>query len=117
MKVRAIRFCTVTAQSEELIRFFRDGLGLAGHEAADHASEGAVFPAGESCIEIWKEGPDMPAGTMLQILVDDADSLAQQARANGLEPEGPLDAHGERAYFVLAPTGLPVTFQSSLLGA
>lgn len=117
MKVRAIRFCSVSAQSDELIRFLRDGLGLPAREASDHASEGAVFPAGESCIEIWKEGPDMPAGMMLQILVDDADSLAQQARANGLEPEGPLDAHGERAYFLLAPTGLPVTFQSSLLGA
>ena len=58
----------------------------------------------------------MPAGTMLQIVVDDADSLAQQARANGLAPEGPMDAHGERIYFLKAPTGLPVTFQSPLLG-
>lgn len=117
MNVRAIRFCSVTAQSEELIRFFREGLGLPTRDADEHAAGGAAFPAGDSWIEIWKEGPDMPAGTMLQIVVDDADSLAQQARANGLEPQGPMDAHGERIYYLKAPTGLPVTFQSSLLGA
>ena len=116
MRARAIRFCSVTAQSEDLIRFFKEGLGLPAREAGDHAAEGAIFPAGESWIEVWKEGPGMPAGTMLQIVVDDADSLAQQARANGLEPQGPMDAHGERIYFLKAPTGLPVTFQSPLLG-
>jgi len=116
MRVRAIRFCSVSAQSEDLIRFFREGLGLPTRGAGEHAAEGAVFPAGESWIEIWKEGPGMPAGTTLQIVVDDADSLAQQARANGLEPEGPMDAHGERIYFLKAPNGLPVTFQSPLLG-
>jgi hypothetical protein len=117
MKVRAIRFCAVSEQSEELIRFFREGLGLPTRDPGEHAAAGAVFPAGESWIEVWREGPDMPAGTMLQIVVDDADSLAQQARANGLEPQGPTDAHGERIYFLKAPTGLPVTFQSPLLGA
>jgi hypothetical protein len=117
MKVLAIRFCSVSAQSEDLVGFFREGLGLPTRDTGEHAAEGAIFPAGESWIEIWKEGPDMPAGTMLQIVVDDADSLAQQARANGLEPQGPMDAHGERIYFLKAPTGLPVTFQSSLLGA
>jgi len=40
--------------------------------------------------------------------------MAEQARANGVEPKGPVDAHGERIYHVLSPTGLPITFQSRL---
>ena len=54
----------------------------------------------------------MPACTMLQLVVDDADAWAARARENGLDPHGPMDAHGERIYFLQAPTGLPVTFQS-----
>ena len=54
----------------------------------------------------------MPKGIMLQIIVDNADELAEQARMGGLEPSGPMDAHGERIYCLTAPTGLAVTFQS-----
>ena len=75
---------------------------------------GAVFPAGESWIEMWPQSQEMPAGIMLQIVVDDADEMAARARENGLEPQGPTDAHGERIYYVQAPTGLPVSFQSKL---
>ena len=56
----------------------------------------------------------MPAGIMLQIEVDDADAFAAHAKANGLEAQGPMDAHGERIYFFKAPTGLQVSFQSKL---
>ena len=55
---------------------------------------------------------DMPTGVMLQIVVDDADAFAEHARGNGLEPQGPMDAHGERIYFLTAPSGLAVSFQS-----
>jgi len=115
VKVLGIRFCSVSGQAPELASFFQEGLGLPAQEMAEQAEgafPGAVFPAGESWIEVWAEGPKMPACTMLQIVVDDADAWAERARENGLEPHGPMDAHGERIYFLQAPTGLPVTFQS-----
>ena len=73
-----------------------------------------MFPAGSGWIEIWPEGPELPAGILLQIVVDDAVEFAAHARKNGLDPQGPVDAHGERIYFLQAPSGLPITFQSAL---
>ncbi len=69
---------------------------------------GAIFPAGDSWIELWPEGPGMPAGTMLQVVVDDADAFASQAARNGLAPKGPMDAHGERIYFLKLPDGTQI---------
>ena len=120
MKVLGIRFCSVSGEAEKLAAFLRDGLGLPARDMGETAGQttkpgdfpGAVFPAGESWIEVWQEGPGMPAGLMLQIVVDDADAWAEQARGNGLEPQGPVDAYGERIYYLQAPTGLPVSFQS-----
>jgi hypothetical protein len=120
VKVLGIRFCTVGNEAKELAAFLKEGLGLptlpgsADSGQADSTGfEGAVFPAGESWIEVWPEGPDMPAGIMLQVVVDDADQWAAQARRNGLEPDGPVDAHGERIYFLEAPGGLFMSFQSA----
>ena len=114
MKVIGIRFCQVSEQAEDIAKFLADGLGLPKTGFGDSFSTfpGAVFPAGDSWIEVWPQGDGMPAGTMLQIVVDDADAWAEQARANGLEPSGPMDEHGERIYFLTAPGGLPVSFQS-----
>jgi len=47
-------------------------------------------------------------------VVDDAAAFAAHAKKNGLDPQGPVDAHGERIYFLQAPSGLPITFQSTL---
>jgi hypothetical protein len=80
--------------------------------ASRNAFVGAIFPAGESWIELWPEGPGMPAGTMLQVVVDDADAFAKHARDHGLAPQGPMDAHGERIYFLKAPDGSQISFQS-----
>ena len=118
MKVLGIRYCAVDSEAESLAAFF-DKLGLARREMGDCDSEaasfsGAVFPAGDSWIELWPDGPDMPAGTMLQVVVDDADAFAENAKKNGLEPQGPMDAHGERIYFIATPTGLQMSFQSKL---
>jgi len=119
MKVLGIRFCSVTPEAEDLARFLGPkGLGMAERDLSNLGVEGfpgAVFPAGEgSWLEIWKDGPGMPVGLMLQVIVDDADAWAANARANGLEPEGPMDAHGERIYFLKAPSGLSMSFQSAL---
>lgn len=37
-------------------------------------------------------------------------------RQNGLSPEGPMDAHGERIYFLEMPDATQMSFQSSLAG-
>ena len=118
VKVIGIRFCSVSDQAEDLARFLGNGLGLPQMEwtvepPAD-GFPGAVFPAGDSWVEVWAAGPEMPAGMMLQIVVDDADAWAERARAGGLDPQGPTDAHGERIYFLTAPDGLAMSFQSKL---
>ena len=118
MKFLGIRFCSVSENAEELAKFLGEGLGLEAKELPDINSSqefaGAVFPASDSWIEVWKDGPGMPKGIMLQIIVDDADAWAERAKENGLFPQGPIDEHGERIYFLQAPGGLPVSFQSKL---
>lgn len=121
MEVLGIRFCSVTPEAASLAAVL-DSLGLPRREMTDADSpgpeagafSGAVFPAGTGWIEVWPEGPDLPAGILLQIVVDDAAAFAAQAKQNGLDPQGPVDAHGERIYFLQAPSGLPITFQSVL---
>ena len=116
MEVIGIRYCSVAEEAESLAAFL-GALGLPQRDMGVTESEsfpGAVFPAGDSWIEVWKNGPDMPEGVMLQVVVDDADAFAEHARSNGLDPQGPMDAHGERIYFLQAPTGLQMSFQSAL---
>lgn len=121
MKLLGIRYCSVSAEAEKLAQFF-DALGIRRRPIGDVDGQetkfaGAIFPAGDSWVEMWPAGQGMPAGTMLQLVVDDADSFAATARANGLAPQGPQDAHGERIYFLQAPNGLQLTFQSALPAA
>lgn len=100
-----------------------NGLGLSpadmGAASDGEDFNGAVFPVGEdsasglgSWIELWPAGEQMPEMTMLQIVVDDADACAEQARKSGLDVKGPDDAHGERIYYLEGPGGLPVAFLS-----
>jgi hypothetical protein len=119
MKVLGIRWSSVSADSAALATFF-DQLGLprmdlSAYGIGSEPFQGAVFPAGEaSWVELWPGGPGMPSGTMLQVVVDDADAFAAHARGNGLDPQGPTDAHGERIYQLKAPSGLSISFQSKL---
>ncbi len=116
MRVLGIRFCSVSAEAEEVARFLGGGLGLPERNMSEDGApfSGAIYPAGEGWVEVWPEGPGMPAGIMLQIVVDDADAWADNARKNGLEPTGPMDAHGERIYYLKAPGELAISFQSKL---
>ncbi len=120
MKVLGIRFCRVSDKARELAQFLGEGLELPamsddlGAPREDQNYSGSVFPAGDSWIELWEPGEGMPQGDMLQIVVDDADALAATARKNGLHCEGPMDAHGERIYFIKSPDGLAMSFQSRL---
>lgn len=117
MNVLGIRFCAVAEEAIPMAQFFTKGLGLAERELGGDANtfSGCVIPAGEaSWIEIWQKGQDMPAGLMLQIVVDDADAVAASARNNGIEVQGPMEAHGEKIYFAVAPGGLSVSFQEVL---
>ena len=115
MKVLGIRFVSVDADNAEMAVFLdKLGLPVIGDFKAGPGFDGAVFEAGSSWIEVWPEAPGMPEGVMLQIIVDDADAWAERARENGLEPEGPIDVHGDRCYALSSPTGLPITVQSTI---
>jgi len=114
MKVLSLRYCTISPESEALFHFFQ-ALGLPAKPNTDsNAQQGGIFIAGDNWIEVWPEGEGMPAGTMLQIVVDDADAFAEHAKSQGLNPQGPVEAHGEKIYFIEAPNGMPVSFQSAL---
>ncbi len=110
-----MRVANVVENAGEMAAFF-DDLGLDRMEIPEEASgfEGSIHLAGESWIETWQTGDQMPPGMMIQIVVDDADEFAAHVRENGLEPEGPMDAHGERIYMLTAPGGLKLSFQSRL---
>ena len=115
MNVLGIRFCTVSDEAPALASFL-DQLGLPQRDMGQGSNDpfmGAVFPAGDhSWVEMWQPAEGMPVGVMLQVIVDDADAFADNARSNGLDPQGPMDAHGERIYFLKAPSGLQMSFQS-----
>lgn len=118
MKPIAMRYCCVSDQAERLADVF-DRLGMARRSLEDaglppgDGFQGAIFEVGNGWIEIWPTGEGMPAGTMLQLVVEQADALAAAARAAGLAPNGPMDAHGERIYFLDTP-GPQLSFQSTL---
>jgi len=117
MKLLGIRFCAVAEEAVPMAHFFTQGLGLPERDLGGDADtfSGCVIPAGESSwVEIWQKGADMPAGLMLQLVVDDADAVAANARQNGIEVQGPMQAHGEKIYFAVAPGGLSVSFQEIL---
>ena len=125
MKVLGIRFCRVAKRenAEALSKMLGpEGLGipkrLLSHDLPRDSFQGAVFPveanADHSWIEVWPASAEMPEMVMLQIIVDDADAWAQQARDNGLDPKGPDIAHGERIYYLEGPSGLPIAFASKV---
>lgn len=119
MNVLGIRFCSVSSEGEAQAKFLTQlGLPRKPFDLPEGASDdfcGAIFPAGtDSWVEIWNEAPGMPAGVMLQVVVDDADAFAHHARAQGLAISEPMDQFGERIYFCQAPGGLNVSFQSKV---
>lgn len=116
MKVLGIRFCQVSAGSEAFANFLGNGLGWQAKDIGTQGDTfgGAVFPAGESWVELWPSDDPKTNMTMLQLVVDDADAFADNARSNGLDPQGPTDAHGERIYMITAPNGMAMSFQSKL---
>ncbi|PTY38520.1 hypothetical protein BGP77_12510 [Saccharospirillum sp. MSK14-1] len=116
MKVLSLRYCTISQESEALFQFYQ-ALGLTPKtDSESDAQQGGIFLAGDSWIEVWPDGEGMPAGTMLQLVVDDADAFAARAKEQGLNPQGPMEAHGEKIYFVEGPGGFPVSFQSTVSG-
>jgi hypothetical protein len=115
MNVLGIRFCAVAEEAQQMANFFTQGLGLPERDLGGGEDfHGAVIPAGTSWIEIWQNSADMPVGMMLQIVVDDADAVAATAKENGIDVQGPMEAHGEKIYFAVAPGGLSISFQEVL---
>ena len=41
-------------------------------------------------------------------------AVAETAKSNGIDIQGPIEAHGEKLYFAVAPGGLSVSFQEVL---
>ena len=112
MNVLGIRFCAVAEEAQQMANFFTQGLGLPETDLGGGEDfHGAVIPAGTSWIEIWQQSADMPVGLMLQIVVDDADAVAATAKENGIDVQGPMEVHGEKIYFAVAPGGLSISFQ------
>jgi len=88
MKVLGIRFCAVAEEAVPMAQFFTKGLGLSERDLGGEQDvfQGCVIPAGDSSwVEIGQKGESMPAGLMLQLVVDDADAVAENARDNGIE--------------------------------
>lgn len=116
MKLLGIRFCSVSEQANEDIEFFNQGLGLTNSFDSNDDFTGGVFSCEDnsSWLEVWQQSEQMPAGIMLQLVVDNADEFAEHAKSKGIEPHGPMDAHGERIYYLHSPSGLNLSFQSKL---
>ena len=111
MDIKSIRFCEVHGNSSAL----RETLKTAGFSPREGVAGGDVFGTlGDSWIELWDQTPDMPAGIMLQIIVEDAQAWADQARERGVEIHGPFDAHGERMFMLGNSTGMQITVQSKI---
>lgn len=113
MRLLGIRFCAVAEEAQPMADFFTQGLGLEQRDfGGGEGFQGCVLPAGsDSWVEIWQKAEGMPVGLMLQLVVDDADAMATHARQHGIDIQGPMEAHGERIYFAVAPGGLSVSFQ------
>ena len=117
MALRAIRFCHVAPEeTARQIAELLTALGLDNTLEDGAPFPGAVFPSAEagSWVEIWAEGAGMPVGTMLQLVVEDADAVAEKARALGHALMGPIEAYGERIYAMTLPGGLSMAFLSKI---
>ncbi|MCP4092379.1 MAG: hypothetical protein GY747_02930 [Planctomycetes bacterium] len=119
MELKSIRFCAISPEADQLVEFLGLGLGFPCvakplKDSDPDSPQGGIFHAGDSWIEIWPEGANMPQGVMLQVIVDDANEYAEHAKSNGIEMRGPMHANGECIYFALAPGGLAMTIQSPM---
>ncbi len=116
-----IRFASVSSKEDtEATAAALATLGLTNTltDGAIEGFSGAIFPTHDnaSWAEFWAEADGMPKGVMLQLVVDDADAYAARAKSGGLDPQGPIEAHGERIYMLRLPNGIQASFQSKLPG-
>ena len=116
MEIIGIRFCNVSDKAKEDMDFFERQLGLKNTFEPSEDFMGGVFATTDksSWVECWQASDEMPTGIMLQLIVSDADEFAENAKSNGLEPYGPVDAHGERIYYIKTPSGVSMSFQSKI---
>jgi len=114
MKLLGYRYVTVSENSDEMVDFFENKLGLSNDWKQSESYQGGIFKSGDSWLEFWQKSEGMPEMTMLQLVVDDADAFANHAKENGLDLHGPMNEHGEKIYSLKAPNGMPVTIQSSV---
>ncbi|MBV1911072.1 MAG: hypothetical protein KUG78_17365 [Kangiellaceae bacterium] len=116
MEILGIRFCSVTDDAKAELDFFENKLGLTNDFTENEGFVGGIYSTEDksSWLECWQSAEQMPKGIMLQLIVADADAFAENAKSNGLQPHGPVDAHGERIYYLKSPSGMNMSFQSKL---
>lgn len=114
LKLLGYRHVTVSEESEQMVDFFENKLGLANSWTETDKYSGGVFKSENSWLEFWGKSEDMPEMTMLQLIVDDADEFAACIKTSGVELNGPVEERGERIYSMTAPNRMPVTIQSSI---
>ncbi|KGX93042.1 hypothetical protein N781_13295 [Pontibacillus halophilus JSM 076056 = DSM 19796] len=116
MKVLGYRHVTISDQSNEMVDFFENKLGLTNEWDNREGYEGGIFKSGNSWLEYWQSGKALSPTIMLQLVVDDADEFAQFAKHRELDLHGPIVEHGEKIYSLTAPNGMPMTIQSTIKG-
>ncbi len=116
MKIIGIRFCSVSQKAKDDLDFFENKLGLTNTLGPHTGFVGGVFPTEDqsSWVECWQASEQMPEGLMLQLVVENSDEFATNVKANGVEAYGPVDAHGERIYYIKTPSGVAMSFQSKI---
>lgn len=112
-----LRFARHTNRLDELVRFYRDGLGLPEIERfEDHAGYDGVFlgvPGTEAHLEFTSGGPSEPPApnpeTLLVLYVGSDEAVAQVCERVGAEPLEPANPYWQQHGVTLAdPDGFHV---------
>jgi catechol 2,3-dioxygenase-like lactoylglutathione lyase family enzyme len=112
-----VRFARHTSRLEELVRFYRDGLGLAElGRFRNHDGYDGVFlelPGTDAHLEFTSGGPHLPPvpheETLLVLYLGDEKKVADTCSRIGAQPIEPANPYWRRhGVTVLDPDGFPV---------
>ena len=118
-----VRFARHTSRLEQLVHFYRDGLGLAElGRFTDHDGYDGVFldlPGTNAHLEFTSGGshppPDSHEETLLVLYLGDEKTVAETWRRTGAQPVEPTNPYWRRnGVTVLDPDGFPVVLVPSL---
>ena len=121
-----VRFARHTSRLEELVRFYRDGLGLAELGGfRNHDGYDGVFlalPGTNAHLEFTSGGahppPDPHEETLLVLYLGDENTVAETCRRVGAQPIEPANPYWRsHGVTVLDPDGFPVVLVPALYPA